>query len=1051
VHTLKTDLRPLIRTAASSRTQFAVNIAYPLSIDSAGTWSTSGGHSTWRYAVQVPTAVSLSFHAVHAKLPASAVLTVRSKSTTTVYHASDLHRSELWSRIQPGDTLDLSLTVTTAERVAARLEIVSLQAGYRSLGAGVQDHPYYRQLRQLSAGSTNSSCVQNYQCFTTSANKPAAQATVGLIVSNLYECTGTLINDIPQDNVAYVLTARHCETGQFGGGNPGAASTVTVYWDATTPCGSTLGAFYDPGISAQTGATTVVEEQDAWLIRLDQSPVVTDAQLAGFDATGGAVQGGYTIHHALGFNKQFTTWFGTAYAVQESGVLGVNYVSNFWETVNASGNVGPGASGSGLFNQNLLVGSASLGRKDADGSGYESCPNPNQTPPNGLNGTADFTQLAAVWNSTADTTSSTGPVTIQSVLDPHNTGLQTVNSAPAATVTFTASTYSLQVNTTVTLTWNAPGATQCTPNGGVAGDGWGGNLPGSGSQQIAESAASIVIYELTCSLSGGRTVTSSVSITWGSPQPEISFTGSAGAWTTTPATLTWTSNLAPCSITGGSLSVANLPSSGSITTTQAATGDVTYQIQCGSPTNYITTGTTVSYVTPSVQFIANGTDRQLGQPFSLTWITVAQVCIPSGGAPNDGWTSTNFNNPLTNTGFSPNVTTVGTYTYTLTCTAGTLSITKSVTVTFENNPGYVMLGIQPTTVTYSASPADIITLSWNSNLTTCVPSSQPITGGFIGTLNPLGSATWGPPSPGTYSFTVTCDPFDTVVGEATSAPVSVTVLSPPPPTATMSITPPSVQAGQNFVVTWSSTYAAGCAGTGTAPPGFLWPTGPSLGSNGSMTGNSQTAGQYIFGVSCQSVVSGLANGTAQATLTIDAPVPTATLSVSPASLESGQTLTLTWSSTSATSCTAGGGGANGSTWSGNLATSGSIMQTATTDGSFTYTIVCTDGNQSAQAHAAVSVSSSSSGGGGSGGKSGGGGAVSVLELIALLVGLGLRRSSAKPERSRRLTGRLANELSTQLREHGADHGGSQVFCDISHAPWQLPSIGSPECPHWTIP
>src|SRR5579862_9038776 len=105
VNTVKADLRPLISAAASSRIQFAVNVPYEVSTESSGRWSTAGGKSTWRYAVRVPTAVSLSFHAVRAKLPESATLTVRGRSTTTKYHAKDLHQSQLWSRIQPGDTL----------------------------------------------------------------------------------------------------------------------------------------------------------------------------------------------------------------------------------------------------------------------------------------------------------------------------------------------------------------------------------------------------------------------------------------------------------------------------------------------------------------------------------------------------------------------------------------------------------------------------------------------------------------------------------------------------------------------------------------------------------------------------------------------------------------------------------------------------------------------------------------------------------------------------------------------------------------------------------
>jgi hypothetical protein len=998
-HIVKADLKPLIRAAAESPTQFAVLVPYAVSTANAGTWSTVAGRSTWRYVVRVPTAVSLSFHALHASLPGSAVLTVRGLATTAVYHGKDLHNSELWSRIQPGDTLEFSLAVSTAERTATHLEIISLQAGYRALGAGVEDHPYYRQLRQQLAATTNTSCVQNYKCFVTPANTPAGQATVGLVIGNLYVCSGTLINDIARDNAPYVLTARHCETGALGGGNPGAALSMIVYWDATTACGSPLGSFYDPGVSTQTGATTVVEQQDAWLVRLDDSPVVTDAQLAGFDATGSAVQGGYTIHHALGFDKQFTTWFGTAYAAQDSGVLGVTYVSNFWETVNASGNIGPGSSGSGLFNQNnVLVGSATLGRQDGDSSGYQSCPIPNPSAPNGSNGAADFTQLSAVWNSTADNTSSTLPATLKSVLDPTNTGVQVASSMSAASMTFSASTYSLAVQGSVLLKWNAPGATQCTAGGGAAGDGWQGTLAGSGSQQVSEASASILLYTLTCQLPGARTVSSSVSITWGSPQPQVNFTGSVAAWTTTPATLTWTSNVSPCSIIGGSLSIANLPSSGSITTTQATTGDVSYAIQCGSPTTYITSSWGVSYVTPSLQFTANGTDRQLGQPFSLTWITAAQTCAPSGGAPNDGWTSTAFNNPLFNTGFSPNVTQVGTYTYTLNCTAGALSIIKSVTVTFETNPGYATLSVAPTTVTYSNTPADNITLTWNSNLAACVPASQPLSGGFISNLLPQDTALWGPPAPGTYVFTVTCNPFDTVVGSATSNPVTVTVLPPPPPTATMSISPSSVQVGHNFIVTWSSTYATGCAGTGTAPAGFLWPTTQgSLGTADSMTGNSQSAGQYTFGVTCQGLATGSANATALATLTITSPPPTTTLSASSTSLQTGQSLTLTWSSTNATSCSASGAGVNGMPWSGNPGTSGSVTQTATTPGSFTYTITCIEGNQSAKAQATVTVSAAVAAQKSTGG--GGGGAASILELLSLAAALGLKQET----RRRRVT------------------------------------------------
>lgn len=489
VQVVKTDLKPLIRSAAQSPVQFAVLVPHSASTTGSGLWSLAHGRATWNYAVRVPTAVSLSFHAKQSSLPASAMLIVRGAKTTTSYQARDLHRGDLWSRIHPGDALQFTLTVSVSERNKVLLNIVSLQAGYRSLGPGVEDHPYYRELKSASAAATgNTACVTNYECEISTANTPPAAATVGLVIGNMIQCTGSLINDVSSDNTPYLLTARHCETGKLGGGNPGAASSLTVYWDAVTSCGTALGSLYDPGISTQTGAQTVVEQQDAWLIQLDANPVVTDAQLAGFDASGGTVQGGYTVHHAEGYDKQFTSWFGQAASVQESDVLGSNYVSNFWETVNQIGNIGPGASGSALVDQNNhLVGSLTLGRTTTDSSGYESCPVANPPAPNGSNGAADFTSLAAVWSSTADTSSSTGSATIQSVLDPNATGTLVVQSVPVANISLSASTETQSVGSSVTLNWSAPSAVQCTASGGLSGDGWSGPLADSGSQQVTES------------------------------------------------------------------------------------------------------------------------------------------------------------------------------------------------------------------------------------------------------------------------------------------------------------------------------------------------------------------------------------------------------------------------------------------------------------------------------------------------------------------------------------------------------------------------------------
>jgi lysyl endopeptidase len=484
---VRTSLEPLIRAAADSPAQFAVAVPHAASTAASGSWSVADGQATWRYAVQVPTAVSLSFHALVPSFPASATLLVTGAHSAISYGAGDLRRGELWSRIHAGDTLQLTLTVAAADAASVDLRIVSLQAGYRSIGAGAADHPVYRSLQPAASAVSNESCVTNYECQVTAGNATPAAATVAVVVENLYQCTGTLINDVPGDDTPYVLTARHCETGQLGGGNPSAASAATVYWNAVSACGTALGSIYDGGLPSQTGAHTVVEQQDAWLIELDTDPVVGEAQFAGFDASGTAVQGGYTIHHAQGRDKQFVGWSGRAYALEEQDALGSAYRSDFLDTVNQSGNIGPGASGSGLYNgDNRLVGVLALGRKSTDSSGYGACPASPPPAPNGSNGVADFTALAAVWSSTADSTSSTGRTTLQSVLDPGKTGSLVVPgkpvervaystvSPPAPLITFSPAT--VTAGQSFTAGWSATNAANCTLTGGIPGGTWGASV-----------------------------------------------------------------------------------------------------------------------------------------------------------------------------------------------------------------------------------------------------------------------------------------------------------------------------------------------------------------------------------------------------------------------------------------------------------------------------------------------------------------------------------------------------------------------------------------------
>src|SRR6202044_575670 len=164
-------------------------------------------------------------------LPIDGTVTVSGGGQTFTYRGRDLHRTEFWSRTVKGDQIAIQITVPATKRHQTLMEIAEFQAGYKSLAPDMADNAHYKSMRARTSDAS-SSCVQNYACNVTASTQNSANASVALVVSNQFECSGTILNDVPEDGAPYVLTARHCENGEEGGGDPGAASSVQVYWNS---------------------------------------------------------------------------------------------------------------------------------------------------------------------------------------------------------------------------------------------------------------------------------------------------------------------------------------------------------------------------------------------------------------------------------------------------------------------------------------------------------------------------------------------------------------------------------------------------------------------------------------------------------------------------------------------------------------------------------------------------------------------------------------------------------------------------------------------------
>jgi lysyl endopeptidase len=943
---LTLDLPKLIDEAAKQPERFAVDVTQHVALANDGVWSTSGANSVWRYSLKVPEAVSLSFHAARFALPASAVLKVTGSRASISYRAGDASRGGLWSRPLVGDSLELTVTVATAEVAKVALDIDSVQVGYRGFG-GLPSHPHFARMAAATTLSTQS-CIENFSCDATAGNQPSGHATVAVLIGNQFQCTGTLLNDTSGDQLPYVLTARHCENGKLGGGAPLAAGSVTVYWDAVSPCGAALGSIYDGAAPAQAGAVTVVEEQDAWLIKLDHAPVASNAYWAGWDATGGAFTGGYSVHHALGFDQQYVAWYGQSLLTKLSAAtLSIGYDSTFWGVVNQLGSIGAGASGGGLFDPaNHLVGSGSLAALQNGPNSAGSCPVNPPAAPTASTVTAMYTAFSAVFASTADTTSTTGSRTIQSVLDANGTGKLVIDGTGVLPLTLSADQTSLTTFAKVTLTWNAPAAASCTASGGVAGDGWAGTKAASGTATLANLAGGTVSYFMNCT-KGNLTGHARVDVQWTYQAALISLNISYSPVALGgPFYLNWDANVSPCVASGGMpgdgwAGTKSNPGTQTIIGTQL--GDTTYTLTCGTGVQSATTSAVATVLPVAVTMTADSTQIRAGSYAQLSWHSPGanETCDGTGGSAGNPW---NQQIALGGSGSFP-VTeqAAGTYTYTINCTGGGQTATSSATIVFTNDAPLISLSaVSPTQQVYAGyQPAiPLVDLLWSANVTGCLLLALGPVGNTAVTLlgqYPNGNAADVELLAGLYTYQLNCGAYQATTTIQWTTPTPKVTLT-APTTTWVAHTPYQL---------WWTTNTEPCTQSGGAPGDGWAGTTQAAGQVATFVTES-VPGTYTFVVSC-----GTGGSAGQAQLSVTVPPPAVTIGASTSSIPVGGVVTLTWNSSIAPCTSVDPAGVN---WGGNdVGAGGSIPVIEVSAGTFTYAITCGSGSQTVHASTTITV------------------------------------------------------------------------------------------------
>lgn len=451
--------------------------------------------------------------------------------------------------------------------------------------------------------------------------------------------------------------------------------------------------------------------------------------------------------------------------------------------------------------------------------------------------------------------------------------------------------------------------------------------------------------------SGARILNGTVDIGAGEyigPQPVVSLS-SDKPWIALgdSITLTWTaSNSSTCAADGAWN--GSLAPNGSQTITPSVSGTLTYKVICRNASAeraavvslpvYPPPAITISLAHPSIQQDATT---------QLTWSTVTATSCTASGA----WT----NSASLSGSLVVGPPTPGAYTYSLTCVGpgGTSGASAQLTV------------LPRPTITFTIDHAEVA-VGASSKLTWSVidATSCDAMGSWSGSKPLSGTQDVGPLPNGSYLYALQC------VGPGGYAQSTQTFTVYPVPTVTISAAPTGVQIGAKSVITWSSTYATSCTASG--------PWAGTLATAGSQEVSAQASGTYAYSLTC---IGPGGTVTLATSVQVYEP-PVATISLSAGTLQTGDSATLTWSSTDATSCTAG------NAWTDSIATSGTKSVSQAAAGTYVYQITCSGAGGAATSSATLTVNVKTT----PPPSKGGGGAMSIE--VMLMIGLLLLRHRA---------------------------------------------------------
>ena len=304
-----------------------------------------GKGTIWQYKIESKNALSLGIFFKKYHLPTNAKVFIYNSSKTMLRGAFTHNNNNLKNILPvaefPGKNLIIEYFEPNSAVFSGELVLGSVSQAYIDLKQVVES----RIGINCDAGA-DWQIVKHSVCLMTFHN-----------FQNSYFCTGSLINNVEEDETPFFLTANHCINSEL------AANTLVTYFNfENSTCESDDAAFFQ----TLSGATFISGSQDSdfsLLLLNEYPPDEFNPFYAGWDVSGENPRSSACIHHPEGAPKSIATANNTSFSYpekiqwfsEELVLISTTLPGTHWYSLFNTGMPEAGSSGAPLFDQNKRI------------------------------------------------------------------------------------------------------------------------------------------------------------------------------------------------------------------------------------------------------------------------------------------------------------------------------------------------------------------------------------------------------------------------------------------------------------------------------------------------------------------------------------------------------------------------------------------------------------------------------------------------------------------------------------------------------------------------